>query len=57
MIENDAMGNDLRHEDGLFDDARVVDAMLRWFGRDDLFVSLPAAAGARRPTFSGSAQR
>ncbi|MFO0750833.1 MAG: hypothetical protein U1F43_34960 [Myxococcota bacterium] len=55
VIENDAMGHDLAHEDGLFDDARVVNAMLRWIGRDDLQVAVPASGAARRPTSMGSA--
>ena len=40
VIEDDGFGNDLEDEDGLFNDARVVNAMLRWFGRDDLCVAL-----------------
>jgi len=53
VIENDAMGHDLQHEDGLFDDARVVNAMLRWVGRDDLAVRVPEPA--RRPSVIGGA--
>jgi hypothetical protein len=49
VIENDGMGHDLAHEDGFFDDARVVNALMRWFGRDDLMLRLPQAADRRRP--------
>jgi hypothetical protein len=49
VIEYDGFGHDLHHEDGLFGDARVVNAMLRWFGLDALAVPLPAAAAERRP--------
>ncbi len=55
VIENDAMGHDLQHEDGLFDDARIVNAMLRWIGRDDLLVRVPEPA--RRPSVIASAHR
>jgi len=50
VIENDGFGSDLEHEDGLFGDARVVNAMLRWLGRDDLYLPLPVAAAERRPS-------
>jgi hypothetical protein len=49
VIENDGMGHDLASEDGFFDDARVVNAMLRWFGSDSLLIRMPLPAN-RRPT-------
>ncbi len=49
VIENDGMGHDLAHEDGLFDDARVVNALMRWCGRDDLMLQMPQLAERRRP--------
>lgn len=57
VIQNDATGNDLDSEDGLFDDARVINAVLRYFGRDDLFVTgVPETAASRgAPTRGGSA--
>jgi hypothetical protein len=58
VIEDDGFGNDLSSEDGLFADARVVNAMLRWFGRDDLFIPLPVPAAERRaPPRKGSRAR
>ena len=50
VIENDGSGHDLATEDGLFADARVVNAMLRWFGRDDLYLKVPVPASERRPS-------
>lgn len=47
-IEYDGMGHDLASMDGFFDDARVVNAMLRWFGSDHLALRLPQPA-SRRP--------
>jgi len=57
VIQNDATGNDLDSEDGLYDDARVINAVLRYFGRDDLFVKgVPEPASSRgTPVRGGSA--
>lgn len=48
VIESDGFGHDLEHEDGLFGDACVVNAMLRWVGKDDLTIVLPTSAAERR---------
>ncbi|MFO0750123.1 MAG: hypothetical protein U1F43_31295 [Myxococcota bacterium] len=57
VIQNDATGNDLESEDGLFDDARVINAVLRYFGRDDIMVKgVPEPASSRgMPTRGGAA--
>jgi len=59
VIQNDATGNDLETEDGLYDDARVINAILRYFGRDDIMVKgVPEPASARgKPVRGGSAIR
>jgi len=50
VIQNDGSGHDLDVEDGLYDDARVVNAVMHYFGRDDLKIkSIPEPAANRRP--------
>lgn len=50
VIQNDGSGHDLDVEDGLYDDARVVNAVMHYFGRDDLKIkNLPEPAANRRP--------
>jgi hypothetical protein len=41
LIQEDGGGSDLASHDGLHDDARVVNAVVRYFGRDDLTVAVP----------------
>ncbi|MCC6622338.1 MAG: hypothetical protein IT385_13835 [Deltaproteobacteria bacterium] len=54
VIQNDATGNDLETEEGLYDDARVINAILRYFGRDDLMVKgVPDPAAARSKAVRG----
>lgn len=56
VIQNDATGNDLETEDGLYDDARVINAVLRYFGRDDIMVKgVPEPASARGKPIRGGA--
>jgi hypothetical protein len=55
VIQNDGSGNDLESEDGLFDDARVVNAVLHYFGRDDLKVKGVPEPASRRPPVRGGA--
>lgn len=56
VIQNDGSGNDLELEDGLFDDARVVNAVIHYFGLDALkIVGLPQPAANRRPPVRGGA--
>lgn len=51
VIQNDGHGHDLETRDGLYDDARVVNAVARYFGRDDLVVkSLPTSSSGRGST-------
>jgi hypothetical protein len=38
VIQDDGHSHDLATPDGLDDDARVMNAVLRFFGRDDLFI-------------------
>lgn len=47
VIQDDGSGHDLLSRVGLYDDARVVNAVLRYFGRDDLVVHdlLTASSG------------
>lgn len=56
VVENDGGGNDFATLDGLVDDARVVNSMLRWLGRDDLTVDVTKRP-ARTPSriFGGAA--
>lgn len=50
VIQNDGNGNDLESEDGLYDDARVVNAVMHYFGLDRLKIpNLPEPAANRRP--------
>ena len=49
VIQNDGAGHDLDAEDGLYDDARVVNAVLHYFGRDDLKIKVPEPVANRRP--------
>lgn len=49
VIQNDGSGHDLESEDGLYDDARVLNAVLHYFGLDKLKIDVPAPAAARRP--------
>lgn len=50
VIQNDGSGHDLESPDGLVDDARVVNAIMHYFGRDDLKIKeLPEPAASRRP--------
>ncbi len=56
VIQNDGSGHDLESEDGLYDDARVVNAVLHYFGLDRLKIqNLPAPASNRRPPVRGGA--
>ncbi len=48
VIENDGQGSDLATVEGLDDDARVMNAVLRYFGRDELFIDVPDRPPARR---------
>jgi hypothetical protein len=51
IIQDDGDGNDLATADGLHDDARVANAVVRYFGREDLLIPVPEAtptAPARR---------
>lgn len=48
VIENDGNGSDLASVEGLDDDARVMNAVLRYFGRDELFIDVPDRPPARR---------
>jgi hypothetical protein len=48
VIQNDGFGNDLATEDGLFDDARIVNAILHYFGLDKLKIDIPIPAADRR---------
>ncbi|MCA9513865.1 MAG: hypothetical protein KC635_02880 [Myxococcales bacterium] len=41
VIQNDGVTHDLETEAGFDDDARVVNAVLRFFGRDDLMIDVP----------------
>jgi len=46
VIQDDGSGHDLESREGLYDDAHVVNAVVRYFGRDDLVVrSLPQSSG------------
>jgi hypothetical protein len=56
IIQNDGSGHDLETVDGLHDDARVVNAVLRYFGRDDLMIKdLPAPVAKSAPIRGGAA--
>ena len=56
VIQNDGTGHDLESEDGLYDDARIVNAVMRYFGRDDLMVQgIPAPPVARGAPVRGGA--
>jgi len=56
VIQNDGSGNDLTSAEGLFDDARVVNAVFHYFGRDDLAVrNLPEPAARHAPVRGGAA--
>jgi len=56
VIQNDSTGHDLESEDGLYDDARVVNAVMRYFGRDDLMIQgIPAPSVARGAPVRGGA--
>ncbi len=56
VIQQDGSGHDLESEDGLFDDARVVNAVMHYFGLDELKITgLPAPPAARRPPVRGGA--
>lgn len=56
VIQNDGSGHDLESEEGLYDDARVVNAVLRYFGRDDLMIQdLPAPPAPRSAPVRGGA--
>lgn len=56
VIQNDGQGHDLESVDGLYDDARVVNAVLRYFGRDDLVIKdLPAPPPPRSAPIRGGA--
>jgi hypothetical protein len=56
VIQNDGSGHDLESEDGLYDDARVVNAVLRYFGRDDLMIrDLPEPRAPRSAPVRGGA--
>ncbi len=51
VIQNDGHGHDLESRDGLHDDARVVNAVVRYFGRDDLQIrNLPTSSTGRGGT-------
>lgn len=53
VIQDDGSVHDLHSRDGLYDDARVVNAVLRYFGRDDLLIrDLPTASSGRLGTRS-----
>jgi hypothetical protein len=56
IIQNDGNGHDLESAQGLVDDARVVNAVLRYFGRDDLMIrDLPEPPVRNPPTRGGAA--
>ncbi|MFO0749283.1 MAG: hypothetical protein U1F43_27005 [Myxococcota bacterium] len=55
VIENDG-GSDFASNDGLLDDARVVNAMLRWLGRDDLIIDLALRPPRSSGVFGGAAR-
>ena len=56
VIQSDGTGHDLETEDGLHDDARVVNAILHYFGRDDLKVQgIPEPVPARPQPVRGGA--
>lgn len=56
VIQNDGTSHDLEAIDGLNDDARVVNAVLRYFGRDDLMIhDLPSAPVRGAPIRGGAA--
>lgn len=56
VIQNDGTSHDLEAIDGLNDDARVVNAVLRYFGRDDLMIhDLPSAPARGAPIRGGAA--
>lgn len=56
VIQNDGSGHDLESEDGLYDDARVVNAVMHYFGLDGLKIQgLPEPAASRRPPVRGGA--
>lgn len=52
VIQNDGVTHDLETETGFDDDARVVNAVFRFFGRDDLMIDVPERRGG---TLSGHA--
>lgn len=56
VVQNDGGGDDFDSLDGFVDDARVVNLMLRWLGRDDLNIVIPERV-ARPPSrvFGGAA--
>ncbi|MBL8786319.1 MAG: hypothetical protein JNJ59_15570 [Deltaproteobacteria bacterium] len=56
VIQNDGTGHDLETEDGLNDDARVVSAVMHYFGRDDLKVKgIPEPVPSRPQPVRGGA--
>lgn len=48
VIQNDGFGNDLATEDGLFDDARITNAVMHYFGLDKLKIPIPVPAEERK---------
>jgi len=56
VIQNDGSGHDLESQDGLNDDARVVNAVMHYFGLDGLKITgLPEPAPTRKPPIRGGA--
>ncbi len=49
IIQDEGYGSDFASMQGLEDDARVVNAVLRYYGRDDLCVDVPEPAPAPDP--------
>ncbi|PKN56771.1 MAG: hypothetical protein CVU56_14395 [Deltaproteobacteria bacterium HGW-Deltaproteobacteria-14] len=58
VIQDDgAGGHDLASSDGLDDDAAIVNAVLRFFGRDDLMIPGADTVRAPRPAAARAASR
>jgi len=55
VVEDDGGGSDFASIDGLVDDARVVNAMLRWLGRDELMLDVGARPERPRTGIFGGA--
>ncbi len=49
VIQNDGVGHDLDSAEGLFDDARIINAVLWFYGRDELQVPVPEPVANRAP--------